>query len=819
MKYLLSLVAVVFVCNAYSQVAISDTPHCFNHSLHAEVTGGLIPTSSGITIDDGWSGVIPIGFTYNFYGVPYTSCIIGSNGCLGFNLGSAGAYNTWPIGATLAATTATDIRNVICGPWCDVFIPAGGTIEYSTQGIAPNRNFAVTWCGTRMYSCTTEWLTTQIIIYETTGITETHIGHRTICSTGWNGSHAIVGVKNAAGTVSTVAPGRDYPTVWVCTNEAWRFTPVAGPTYTVSPTAYAPIPYASSAVYWYDSATHAYLGSGPDLVVAPTVGTTYEAAVLGCNDTTKAYLHVLPPTGLTTGGLPHISGITFSNPDICGHCNGEIVLHGLKPHLIDSIFYAIGGIPQPIRVDSAALDSTIHLTGLCAATYNYFYVKVGDCPSNTVGPVTLTTPQLHLGLKYDVTLGCNGDQVAFYNLSTPVGVEYTTTWDFGDGTPTSSSPNVVHLYTAQGTYTVHLHFATIYGCALDTNFVIPLIHPIDAHISMDANAVCLGMPVHFAGSTVSNNNPTFEWIFGNGEPKDTAMVLDHTYPGAGHFDVTFIVTDTIGCQATATDTLDVVSVEVFTSVHDTSVCLVDSMGMRTKLIVVPDYIPYTYNWSMTNNIGQTNGPDTKFFGIGTYVYTVTVTTIPLTLNPTGCIASDTEKINSYPPVTLTHVTSNTTVPYGSTIQLNALGAVYYTWTPNNGSLSDNNINNPVARPTDSLTIYTVYGMNLWGCLDSAQVVVHLDNDMPEGVPTGFTPNNDGKNDIFKISKLTFQNLVSFSVYNRWGQEVFMTNNKDAGWDGTYNGVPQDMGVYNWVIVVGHVDGTNKVYKGNVTLIR
>lgn len=92
-----------------ARLSLYHNLHCFNHGLHAGVAGGIIPISSGITVDDGWSGVIPIGFTFNFYGTPYTQCVIGSNGCLGFNLASAGAYCTWPIGATLAATTATDI--------------------------------------------------------------------------------------------------------------------------------------------------------------------------------------------------------------------------------------------------------------------------------------------------------------------------------------------------------------------------------------------------------------------------------------------------------------------------------------------------------------------------------------------------------------------------------------------------------------------------------------------------------------------------------------------------------------------------------------
>ncbi|MCD6012994.1 MAG: hypothetical protein K0Q79_2856 [Flavipsychrobacter sp.] len=828
MRYFLSLLILIFsFSGAKAQIiSITDTPHCFYHGLHAGFAGGIVPISSGITVDDGWSGVIPIGFTFNFYGTPYTQCVIGSNGCLGFNLASAGAYNTWPIGTTLAATTSADIRNVICGPWCDVLLAAGGTIEYSTQGVAPNRNFAVTWCGTGMYSCTSEWLTTQIIIYETTGIIEVHLGHRTICSTGWNGSRAIIGVKNAAGTVSTTPPTRDFAPTWIANNEAWRFTSIFGPSYSVASIPYAPIPYASSAVYWRDSTTGVLVGTGPSLSVAPTVPTTYEASVLGCKDTTKAYIRVSVPTGLTPGGLPSIDPITgshYTHPTVCGKCDGEIVLHGIKPHQVDTLYHTKNGIWQPVIIDSALLDSTIHLTGLCEATYDNFFLKYGDCPSDTVGPVVFTTPPINSSFGYSADLRCDGDVVTFWNYSTPKGSEYNDSWTFGDGA-TSTAINPVHTYSLQGTYTVTLRHASNYAtattCFEDTTINIPLIHPIDAQITYDANEVCLGMPIRFTGLTVSNDMPSFTWQFGAGDSAEYQNPIDFTYKIPGRFMVTFTVKDSIGCIATDIDSVTVISVDVRTRVHDTSVCLVDSMEMAAFVKIIPDDISYQLAWTPTNNIGATTGPTTKFFGIGDYMYTVTLTTPPLTLNPNGCIATDTQAIHSYPPVVLTDITASpVTIPYGSSIQLNAKGAVYYTWTPADGSLTNNNINNPIASPKDVQTVYTVYGMNFFGCLDSAKVIVNVDKNIPEGVPTAFTPNGDGMNDVFMPSGLTFQNMVEFRVFNRWGQEVFMTNNPKVGWDGTFHGTKQDMGTYNWIIILGHVDGTNKVYKGDVTLIR
>jgi len=86
------------------------------------------------------------------------------------------------------------------------------------------------------------------------------------------------------------------------------------------------------------------------------------------------------------------------------------------------------------------------------------------------------------------------------------------------------------------------------------------------------------------------------------------------------------------------------------------------------------------------------------------------------------------------------------------------------------------------------------------------------------VPSGFSPNGDGKNDLFRVANLTFQKIVEFRVFNRWGQEIFNANS-NVGWDGAWKGEPQDMGEYSYQIRVGFPDGYVESYKGSVTLIR
>jgi gliding motility-associated-like protein len=165
---------------------------------------------------------------------------------------------------------------------------------------------------------------------------------------------------------------------------------------------------------------------------------------------------------------------------------------------------------------------------------------------------------------------------------------------------------------------------------------------------------------------------------------------------------------------------------------------------------------------------------------------------------------------------LYNITPDAVITYGSSIQLNSDGAYIYLWAPDDGTLSNPNINNPVATPLHDTT-YTIYGYNKVGCMDSAKVHVSLVYD-EESVPNAFTPNGDGLNDLFRVHNLKYGEIMDFSVYNRWGQLIYKARD-NKGWDGRFNNVPQDMGVYNYMIIVSHADGTTKLWKGDVTLIR
>ena len=164
---------------------------------------------------------------------------------------------------------------------------------------------------------------------------------------------------------------------------------------------------------------------------------------------------------------------------------------------------------------------------------------------------------------------------------------------------------------------------------------------------------------------------------------------------------------------------------------------------------------------------------------------------------------------------------DTTVIVGQPLQLSGSGGVRYLWTPNTG-LNNPNIADPVAvygPETDTVK----YKLTVWddaNCPDSAFLTVTVFKTNPYVfVPTAFTPNNDGRNDVIRPIAVGIQKINYFSIYNHWGERVFYTTANRAGWDGKVNGTPQASGVYVWMVSAVDYLGKPVFLKGTVTLIR
>ncbi|MBC7652104.1 MAG: gliding motility-associated C-terminal domain-containing protein, partial [Deinococcales bacterium] len=106
-----------------------------------------------------------------------------------------------------------------------------------------------------------------------------------------------------------------------------------------------------------------------------------------------------------------------------------------------------------------------------------------------------------------------------------------------------------------------------------------------------------------------------------------------------------------------------------------------------------------------------------------------------------------------------------------------------------------------------------------GCSQPPPLPPASNNPPGLAMPTAFTPNKDGLNDLFRIPKGLIAQLQEFSVYHRWGNKVFTTQNINNGWDGNIKGLPAEVGTYIFLIIGTATNGLPIALKGTVVLIR
>ncbi len=165
--------------------------------------------------------------------------------------------------------------------------------------------------------------------------------------------------------------------------------------------------------------------------------------------------------------------------------------------------------------------------------------------------------------------------------------------------------------------------------------------------------------------------------------------------------------------------------------------------------------------------------------------------------------------------------NDTTVVVNQPLQFQGTGGVSYVWSPSTG-LTSTVISNPIGVYNSSIDSvkYKLVVRDASGCPDSAFITVRVFKTNPSVfVPTAFTPNNDGLNDVIRPIAVGIQRINYFSVYNRWGQLVFTTTVNKKGWDGKINGRLQNSGVFVWMVSAVDYLGKSIFLKGTVALIR
>ena len=153
-----------------------------------------------------------------------------------------------------------------------------------------------------------------------------------------------------------------------------------------------------------------------------------------------------------------------------------------------------------------------------------------------------------------------------------------------------------------------------------------------------------------------------------------------------------------------------------------------------------------------------------------------------------------------------------------------LDGMNYQWTGISGEILDTGGPLQSVQPQKTTT-YQVLVKAPNGCTATDQVTLYVRDDLPVFMPTAFSPNGDGQNDVFFVQAgRRVREVRSFRIFNRWGnmlfeQSGFLPNDPAWGWDGSYRGEAMPPGVYLFFAVIGMPDGKEVPVQGSFTLMR
>ncbi|MGB0882950.1 MAG: gliding motility-associated C-terminal domain-containing protein, partial [Vicingaceae bacterium] len=564
----------------------------------------------------------------------------------------------------------------------------------------------------------------------------------------------------------------------------------------------------------------------------PTVPTTYSVIVSditgSCSDTSSIDITVQCPTC-------DQPGITLINPTCKDGTDGKIIVTptfqlGSEQHTYtysDSVTTTV--LQTTPNVVAGMLDSIINIG---AGAYTISLLDTNGCTKDTT--VWLTEPDsvIITSTSLDQIVCIDGTAQVEATASSFNGGPFTYTWtDLLTNTvvPVSLPQNV----TPTASPTTYSVFATdVLGCISKADSTVTVTHlpPLDASTTLlnAETTICqnTAVDINMSATGGSGTGYHYEW-FTNNVSIGTGDVINVNpnaspteYIGVAHDDCT-----------TPADSITITvywTGEIFPSIvkDREDSCFTDIPVMFTNTST-PSALIQTTEWTTSNgNSGTGNTFSSEFNGPGCFDVSLKMTTIlgcevdttfPCFVNPHGYPDAN---FDMTPPIT---DLLNTEIDFNNLST--GTGPLSYVWDFNSGVLPDSTTEeNPIYTfRDDSAGIYsvtlTVTDTN--GCVDIAKGNVVINNTYLFYIPSSFTPNGDGLNDDFKAygEGIELSNYT-MSIFNRWGELMFQTNNLSNGWDGTYKGKPVKAGVYIWKIKAKEEAGT-VIHKnhGQITIAR
>lgn len=441
------------------------------------------------------------------------------------------------------------------------------------------------------------------------------------------------------------------------------------------------------------------------------------------------------------------------------------------------------------------------VTPVSTTTYTIIVTDSNNCTASDSVTIYANTQILPVLTVANVTCNaaCNGKIAA----NTVIGgvAPYQYSWT-ATGCTTDSCTNL-----CPGSYSVTI--TDTWGCTANTDTVITeppaLLAFINTLSATSCNSNCNGT----AGITTSGGVPTYTYHW-NSTPAQTTATADSLCAG------TYICTVTDNNLCIAKDTVDITSPPAITLLPAVTPTKCNISTGTASITAIGGTPGYAYLWSPN---GQT-ASSIDSLAVGSYTITVTDTN--------SCTATLSVAITPVNGPTATIIALTNSIIAGNTVALTAAGNGSLSWFPST-TLSCDSCPIVTAEPSET-TEYCVVVTDTNSCKDTACTTISVEylcgNELI--VPTAFSPNNDGHNDLLVLhgwDKCVSE--FSIMIFNRWGQKVFETNNPIHSWDGTYKPGETALGsnkelnsaVFVYYLNATLYSGEKMNRKGNITVIR
>lgn len=525
------------------------------------------------------------------------------------------------------------------------------------------------------------------------------------------------------------------------------------------------------------------------------------------DDTTQNILVQIPPTAnFTYNDGCEDAPVSFTNTSVNG--DGNITTYQWD-------FGDFANIP-------AIPNSTSSLPN---PNFTYFTPGVYDVnfevTANTgcYGGITqqiIIYPRPTVGFTFDTA--CTGNPTSFMDTSTVIGdVVSQWQWDFDYVNNTSNQQHPTFSYPQPGVYSVELVATTSNGCSRTSTRNVTVYATPEADFDFDD--VCLNDSTPFLNLSEidAGNINLFEWDFGDATFSNDSSPV-HLYGLDDTYTVQLIAQSDHGCADTIIKQVDVYPLPVADFSFEPDEGCKPLTVRFTDLSTIPSGTITNWGWNLGAGLTSQRFPVYTYIDDGIYdvsLYVVSSYGCRDTVSMRDAITvfpKPTAKFEATPPV------ADVIYPFIEFTD-ESIGATYYDFDLGDGASSSSRRFTHEYPDTGHYNVIEIVE-NQYGCLDTAELMVVVTPTFAFYVPNAFTPNEDFINDEFYgngVGIIEWQ----MRIFNRWGEEIFFTEERGAIWDGTHmrTGEPVQDGIYQYDIVVRDYTGENHRYKGDVKLIR